>query len=251
MNLLENNRGKKILIIKNTVNESIDLYKKLSKSEENINLLHSRFKFQDKQKKYDEISSINKKENENKTIIWITTQLVETSLDLDFDIVISDLAPVESIIQRMGRCNRHNTKEYGEFYILENKKFIPYENKLKNPSLNNIKKYKNKIIGQKTRNEILENYYKEKSVIKYYESEIKNAEFSIRKIWDINKPVFNYEDLIFNYDPYLNIVDNKIEAEKLFRENTNYKVVLEDDFEKMTKNMKDFYKKYMMNLRRL
>lgn len=245
--LLENNRNKKILIIKNTVNESIDLYKNLSKSEENINLLHSRFKFQDKQKKYDEISSINKKENEDKTIIWITTQLVETSLDIDFDVVISDLAPMESLIQRMGRCNRHNSKEYGKFYILENKKFIPYENKLKIPSLKNIKKYNNKIIGQKTRNEILENYYEEKSVIKYYESEIKSAEYSIRRIWDINKPVFNYEDLIFNYDPYLNIVDNKIEAEKLFRENTNYKVVLEDDFEEMTKNMKDFYKKYMMN----
>ncbi|MFG2622992.1 CRISPR-associated endonuclease Cas3'' [Streptomyces sp. NPDC048507] len=39
--------------------------------------------------------------------ILVATQLVEQSLDLDFDIVISDLAPLAQLLQRAGRCRRH------------------------------------------------------------------------------------------------------------------------------------------------
>ncbi|MGW1642925.1 CRISPR-associated endonuclease Cas3'' [Streptomyces lavendulae] len=39
--------------------------------------------------------------------VLVATQLVEQSLDLDFDIVISDLAPLAQLLQRAGRCRRH------------------------------------------------------------------------------------------------------------------------------------------------
>jgi CRISPR-associated endonuclease/helicase Cas3 len=44
-----------------------------------------------------------------RTAVLIATQVAEQSLDLDFDLVISDLAPVAQLLQRAGRCQRHPT----------------------------------------------------------------------------------------------------------------------------------------------
>lgn len=38
--------------------------------------------------------------------IWITTQIVEASLDIDFDILYTEMCTADSLLQRMGRCNR-------------------------------------------------------------------------------------------------------------------------------------------------
>jgi CRISPR-associated helicase Cas3 len=91
------NEKNKILIIRNTVDKAIETFEFLSKQyqDSQINLLHSRFKFEHKKQKYKDILK-------QKGDIWISTQAVEISLDLDFQVAISDNAPMDSLIQRMG-----------------------------------------------------------------------------------------------------------------------------------------------------
>ncbi len=73
-----------------------------------IYLFHARFPSDRRQKREDEVLSIfGKKDDRAGRKILIATQVAEQSLDLDFDLIITDLAPVDLILQRAGRLWRH------------------------------------------------------------------------------------------------------------------------------------------------
>ena len=119
----ENYKDNKILVVCNTVKKSKQMYenlKNLGIECKELNLLHSRFIKKDRAKKEKEISEFAnpkrfkqsvKKERKSKNIfengIWIGTQVVEASLDLDFDILITELSDLNGLFQRMGRCYRN------------------------------------------------------------------------------------------------------------------------------------------------
>ena len=110
-------KDKKILIIVNTVKTAINLKKILDKNIQ-TNLLHSRFIYEDRMKK--EKNIIRATENG----IWITTQVVEASLDIDFDVLITEISTIDSQIQRWGRIWRNRrdvpyTKDTPNIYILK------------------------------------------------------------------------------------------------------------------------------------
>lgn len=239
----------KVLIIKNTVDSAISVFEYLSKEKEfknsDIRLLHSRFKFCDKKKKYTDILKQD-------ADIWVSTQAVEISLDLDFQVVISDNCPMESIIQRMGRNNRHDTLEYGFFYCTDNCEKDVYDEVIKKSTLKLLKKFNNKVISMKDRKNLLQEYYNEKEICNYYDKGFENAENDIREIYGLKDEELSGQKIIFNYDPYLNIVDNKEKASKLFRDtDINAKIILEDDLEslidKEDDDKKDLFKFYQYN----
>ena len=101
----------KILVVVNTVTSAQNLYLHISKQigKENVKLLHSKFTVEDRKNLEYEIIEDGKYEN-NKHIIWIATQVVEASLDLDFDFLFTEFAELSSLFQRMGRCNRKGLK---------------------------------------------------------------------------------------------------------------------------------------------
>lgn len=113
--------GQCICWIRNTVDDALDTYQQLLHEgivpEQDLLLFHSRFAF------------IDRIAIENKTLNWfgnntpvserrgkvlIATQVVEQSLDLDFDWMITDLAPIDLLIQRAGRLQRHIRDAHGQ-----------------------------------------------------------------------------------------------------------------------------------------
>jgi len=52
--------------------------------------------------------------DDERTGIVVATQVIEQSLDVDFDFLVSDFAPIDIIIQRAGRCQRHKRGVRGE-----------------------------------------------------------------------------------------------------------------------------------------
>ena len=99
-----------ILVICNTVEKAIRTYlllKNLEKEYEikNILLLHSRFTYKDRRKKEDQLEDFSKL---SKGFIFISTQVAEVSLDMSFDYLFTEIAPISSLIQRFGRVNRYS-----------------------------------------------------------------------------------------------------------------------------------------------
>ena len=97
-------------VILNTVRKSQDIARKCIEAfgEGDVELLHSSFIATDRYKKEKNlIETIGKNGNRPDFKIIIGTQVIEQSLDIDFDILITDLAPMDLILQRMGRLHRH------------------------------------------------------------------------------------------------------------------------------------------------
>ena len=94
--------------IRNTVDDAIESAQLLKQRGLNVDLLHARFAMDDRLRhEQSALNRFGKKGTEREGRILVATQVVEASLDLDFDVMISDLAPIGSLIQRAGRLWRH------------------------------------------------------------------------------------------------------------------------------------------------
>jgi len=111
-------KGKRVLVIANTVKRATKIYKKIIDISRNkpevgkIHLLHSRFTAHDRRAKEKAIEEIFPNNSEPKSGIFITTQIVEASLDISADYLYTDIAPMDSLIQRFGRILRYIRSEY-------------------------------------------------------------------------------------------------------------------------------------------
>jgi CRISPR-associated endonuclease/helicase Cas3 len=105
--------GQRVLWIRNTVVEAQQAFRAVSASMREgavrIGLLHSRFPFQRRaelENDWLEHLGRNRPEDESGSVL-IATQVVEQSVDIDLDFIVSDLAPSDMLLQRIGRLWRH------------------------------------------------------------------------------------------------------------------------------------------------
>ena len=180
----ENRKNKrssnKILVICNTIKKAQEIYLKLKESpdlENKINMLHSNFIREDRESKEKEILDFGRTDF-NGEGIWISTSLVEASLDIDFDYLFTELQDLNSLFQRFGRCNRKGKKSINEancfIYLKIEDKYLKekdsrygfidkdiYENSKK--GLENYCKVvsKNELDNSKDYSELFKNYSKQ------------------------------------------------------------------------------------------
>ncbi|WP_319783970.1 CRISPR-associated helicase Cas3' [Oceanisphaera sp. IT1-181] len=106
-------RGECVVWIRNSVDDAIAAYQLLAEqlgSTAKLTLFHSRFTLQDRKAIEDKVLAIFGKSSgqaERAGQILISTQVFQESLDADADLMISDLCPIDDLIQRAGRLHRH------------------------------------------------------------------------------------------------------------------------------------------------
>ena len=114
-------------VICNTVGRAQEIHALLSEQcgEEHVILTHSRFTATHRTEQEELlVSKLGKKAHYSEAdgedssrphrLIVVGTQVIEQSLDLDFDVMITDFAPVDLVLQRMGRLHRHDSRSNSE-----------------------------------------------------------------------------------------------------------------------------------------
>ncbi|NPA47743.1 MAG: CRISPR-associated helicase Cas3' [Thermococci archaeon] len=123
-------RGK-VLVVANTVKRARELYEELRRRRRDVYLFHSRFINEDKRKKMEQVERIDRG-------ILVATQVVEVSLDIDYDVMHTEAAPIDALVQRFGRVNRRGLRR-GRVYIHEpegRRPYLPYDREAFDASLN-------------------------------------------------------------------------------------------------------------------
>lgn len=93
---------KRVLIVCNTVQRAQEVFEELTDEIENSALLHSRFMLRDREKIENSLDKLD---------LLVGTQAIEVSLDIDYDVLYSEPAPIDALIQRFGRVNRKRRKK--------------------------------------------------------------------------------------------------------------------------------------------
>lgn len=127
--------NKKLLIVCNQVKRAQLLYDNICNNYPNVAsmLIHSRFKRGDRANL--ETALKERYNSASNACIVVSTQVVEVSLDISFDVMITECAPIDAMIQRFGRINRKRTDEtigkYKDIYVIQptedKKDALPYD----------------------------------------------------------------------------------------------------------------------------
>lgn len=183
-NIIEKSQNKKILVICNTVKKAKQVYKDLMGIDGScvLGLLHSQFIKKDRtQLEYNIL-------HEEKCGIWVTTQIVEVSLDIDFDELHTEMVTADSLLQRFGRCYRKREYKQNEpnIFIYNTRNGVPYiyDRDIYDRSYTFLEKYENQKITEQDKLDYMNFVYDEEEIknTKYYTSILESIDF-IQKIY--------------------------------------------------------------------
>jgi len=107
--------GKSVLVTVNTVKAAQEVWQALKPTSGDMRptLLHSRFTSRDRMHKEAQVirtCDASLPPNSRKPTLVVSTQVIEVSLDLDFDTIFTEPAPLEALVQRFGRVNRRGSR---------------------------------------------------------------------------------------------------------------------------------------------
>jgi len=270
-------QNQRVLVILNTIKQAKSVYEKIIKKAnnsslctENILLFHSQFTLNEKQRIKEEIENQFKNPKDqndnkgNKGKILVATQVVEAAIDIDADVLYTEIAPMDALVQRMGRVLRRYKEGFsldenampnvnilvfekgyesgnGRVYDREliEKTLIVFEkyNNLESLTLESIAKFKIndlQILKEKTnkrsKKNVDENDRKNSILISEYQKYQ-----MVNKLYDLLNPEGKYLSDFYTTLDILDagfMADRKEEAQKIFREIVNVSVVDDSNKEK-------------------
>ena len=138
------NSDKRVLVVCNTIEQVQFVFKSLYA--ENKVLLHGSFNAHDRYSKEKELK------NEHINLL-VGTQAIEVSLDIDYDIIYTEPAPIDALIQRFGRVNRKRQKGICPCVVFKQRndsdKYIYQDNEIIKRTLDVLSRFSDEIAEEK------------------------------------------------------------------------------------------------------
>ena len=260
--------GRRMLVVVNTVEKAQEVYEDISKNVEGKSietvLLHSRFTWENRREKEEDAGKKLEKREEKelkealekqKGVIIVATQIVEASLNIDADYLYTEIAPSDSLVQRMGRVLRGirpaekgkvwDKNHYEEIYKKEaNIKIFVNEKKENNRKYYESGKgrvYKNYLIEATllVLNELAKNVGKDGILKKWMEQVDQNRKGKKKEVKEVSK-----EELLEKLKERVKEVLKDITEPVFFEETKKAKWVREvynTDFLEKIGYLQDFY----------
>jgi CRISPR-associated endonuclease/helicase Cas3 len=205
---------RKVLVVCNTIAKAREIFSGLCDIPAVDKMLyHSQFILHDKKRKEDVLENIGKREG---GYIAVCTQIVEVSLDIDFDVLFTENAPIDAIIQRLGRVNRKGLiqSRIPEWQLApviitreseQSRKYVYKDlGRVLSETYSQISAKANQQEGnlkEKDFRELVNNIYTEEALGQKYFEEIQSAKSFVKEVWrKVLKNVFtlNIEDAKLN-----------------------------------------------------
>jgi CRISPR-associated endonuclease/helicase Cas3 len=180
--------GNKVLVICNTVDKSKEIYQRICEfaPKDRRMLYHSQFINKDKFCKEELLEDANKI---NGGFVAVTTQIVEVSLDIDFDAMFTESAPVDALVQRLGRVNRKGEKGIAEVSIYveseKSRRYI-YNKGILDLTRQLLLEYSKRLSGniqEKHYREIVNEIYREENFDEDFREELIDGKSLITDLW--------------------------------------------------------------------
>lgn len=218
--------GKTVLVVCNTVAKAQEMYEVIDCS--NKTLLHSGFNGRDRTEKERSVQS------DNKPQLLIGTQAIEVSLDIDYDLIVTEPAPLDALLQRFGRIYRGKDRVLKESdesncfvtTVIEDVHKLIYNKALLENTLTELGKIQNIVISEDIIQELLNKIYEPFELDNDLRDNFRNY---LDSLYPYNVYEEGEEEFFSQFDgievlpielkeEFINLIENKkyLEAEKLF-----------------------------------
>ena len=178
----EYKNGKKVVVVSNTVkkinNKTNGIYQEIKRRCPNANilLLHSRYKRHDRNRLEERLMEIDRN---NEPCILVSTQVIEVSLDINFDVMFTDCSAIDSMVQRFGRVNRKRADQtimkpvyiylpYTDYYQEKSKVGLcmPYNKDIVEKTFNVLSRYNGMVLPERNIQSLIDEVYSDIRIMK-------------------------------------------------------------------------------------
>lgn len=128
----EMKQKRRVLLVTNTVSRAIEAFKTIKGRVGNdwkVILLHSRLRLRDRRDREEIVRKLLQPATDNSDIsgvVVVATQVVEAGLDVSCKLLVTECAPADALVQRVGRCARREGEKEGTCVILKPINYEPY-----------------------------------------------------------------------------------------------------------------------------
>ncbi len=174
--------GQAVLVCCNTVDRAQQARQALVerlKDQVEVILLHGRFNGRNRLEKEKTVREASgSRSRQRRPIVLVATQVIEVSLDIDLDVIYTDPAPLEALLQRFGRINRRRLRESAPACVFRGPvpdKERPYDPALIRAALSVLEKNKDQLIDEAQVSAWLDEVYADSEIANKWNAEYEAA----------------------------------------------------------------------------